>query len=213
MARGARGRGSDKSDGSNLIPRMWLPDTVRDQVRILIVITTMLLQPQDKQEGMGLPARPYNRRGGRPPKNTRPANIRATGSMGGQARAADAQIHWYQTRIHAPIFLKLPFLRLVRDILKGLFPDQDLRISSAGLDCLVDAAATYGCEYMVRGMMAAGHAKRKTLMVQDLRLYGRLQDAGASQSVLAAPKVAVGNRKAHLRVFWGRTGFYWAYTP
>ena len=76
----------------------------------------------------------------------------------------------------------------MRDILQGLCPDQNLRISSAGRDCLVDAAATYGCEYMVRGIMAAGHAKRKTLMLPDVRPYKRLQDAGASQSVLAVPK-------------------------
>ena len=182
----ARGRAVEKS---NLIPRMWLPEIVRDQVRILVVVTTMLLQLPDVQENQNLPARPRNPQGGRPPKNTRPADIQATGNMGGQARATAAQIHLYQTKIDAPIFLKLPFLHLVKDILQAMRPEADFRMSRAGLECLMDAASTYGCEYMVRGMMAAGHARRSTLMVRELQLYSRLQVAGASQSVLVAPQV------------------------
>ena len=55
--------------------------------------------------------------------------------------------------------------------------------------CLMEAASTSGCDYMVRGMMPAGHARRSMLMACDPQLYSRLQDAGASQSVLAARQV------------------------
>ena len=122
-----------------------------------------------------LPECSINHKGGRPPKSARPARILATGRMGGQARSAEAQIRHFQHNTHAPIFQKAKFSRLVKDFVVKLTPL--VKLSSAALDVLTEATATFGVEAMVRAQMAASHRKRQAVEVVDFQLFDRMRQA------------------------------------
>ena len=106
-------RNQQVEEGSNLIPQMWLPLPLRESIRVLVVLTSFLYdRSEDPESTSHLPERVINPKGGHPQESGRPARIVATGSMGGQARSAEAQIRYFQHNIHAPIFQKAPFSRV-----------------------------------------------------------------------------------------------------
>jgi histone H3 len=68
---------------------------------------------------------------------------------------------------------KLPFQRLVREIAQDLKPD--LRFQSTGILALQEASEAYLVSLFEDTNLAAIHAKRVTIMPQDMKLARRLR--------------------------------------
>jgi histone H3 len=69
---------------------------------------------------------------------------------------------------------KLPFARVVKEIIMALCPG-DLRIQRLALEALQEAAETYIVQFFEDSLLCAVHAKRVTLMANDLRLARRIR--------------------------------------
>eukprot|EP00386_Alphamonas_edax_P008681 GDKI01028278.1.p1 GENE.GDKI01028278.1~~GDKI01028278.1.p1 ORF type:complete len:167 (-),score=26.10 GDKI01028278.1:30-530(-) len=69
---------------------------------------------------------------------------------------------------------KLPFSRLVKEIQNENAPES-YRWTAEALLCLQTAAETYLTELMSDAQLCSFHAKRVTLMIQDIRLARRLR--------------------------------------
>ncbi|XP_055643742.1 uncharacterized protein LOC129779958 [Toxorhynchites rutilus septentrionalis] len=67
------------------------------------------------------------------------------------------------------LFPKLPFARLIREILLE-YSCMDLRITSESLLCLQEAAEIYGVQLMEDAFRCTIHRDRQTLMPKDMRL-------------------------------------------
>ncbi|CAL1689357.1 unnamed protein product [Lasius platythorax] len=71
---------------------------------------------------------------------------------------------------------KLPFSRLVREIMLDLFPRQEVtKIQASALEALQEAAEMYIVQFFEDALLLALHAKRVTLMRNDLILMRRLR--------------------------------------
>lgn len=74
------------------------------------------------------------------------------------------------------IIPKLPFARLVRDIVFDLFPREDIRrLQSSAIQALQEAAEAYLVQFFEDCVLLSQHAKRMTLMINDLILLRRLR--------------------------------------
>lgn len=66
---------------------------------------------------------------------------------------------------------KAPFRRLVKEIIEELLnPGETLRIQSAALDALQEVSESYIVEVFQESVHCAVHAKRSTLIVEDMHL-------------------------------------------
>ncbi|KAH0944822.1 hypothetical protein HN011_004425 [Eciton burchellii] len=71
---------------------------------------------------------------------------------------------------------KLPFARIVREILVDLFPRQDIvRIQATALEALQEATEMYIVQFFEDAMLLSLHAKRVTLLQNDMILMRRLR--------------------------------------
>ncbi|XP_011176360.1 histone H3.3 [Solenopsis invicta] len=71
---------------------------------------------------------------------------------------------------------KLPFARLVREIILDLFPRQEiLRIQATALEALQEASEMYIVQFFEDTVLLAMHAKRVTVMRNDMILMRRLR--------------------------------------
>ncbi|XP_024890155.1 histone H3.3-like [Temnothorax curvispinosus] len=71
---------------------------------------------------------------------------------------------------------KLPFARLVREIIRDIFPREDIaRIQAAALEALQEATEMYIVQFFEDSVLLALHAKRVTLMRNDMILMRRLR--------------------------------------
>ncbi|XP_003701687.2 histone H3.3-like isoform X1 [Megachile rotundata] len=74
------------------------------------------------------------------------------------------------------IIPKLSFARLVRDILFDLFPRQDIRrLQANAILALQEAAEAYIVQFFEDCILLSQHAKRMTLMINDMILLRRLR--------------------------------------
>ncbi|PNF24167.1 histone H3-like centromeric protein A [Cryptotermes secundus] len=69
---------------------------------------------------------------------------------------------------------KLPFARVVREIIMTLVPG-DYRIQKLALEALQEAAEMYVVQFFEDSLLCAVHAKRVTLMASDLQLARRIR--------------------------------------
>ena len=72
-------------------------------------------------------------------------------------------------------FPKETFVRLIKDVLAGLKPTEDLKFSKDALKCLQEASETYLQHMFAKVQLLASHAKRKTIFLQDLVLVEQLE--------------------------------------
>ncbi|XP_020289360.1 histone H3.3-like [Pseudomyrmex gracilis] len=71
---------------------------------------------------------------------------------------------------------KLPFARVVREIIIDLFPRQEItKIQASALEALQEAAEMYLVQFFEDSVLLALHAKRVTLMRNDMILMRRLR--------------------------------------
>ncbi|XP_029160912.1 histone H3.3-like [Nylanderia fulva] len=71
---------------------------------------------------------------------------------------------------------KLPFSRLVREIMLDLFPRKEInKIQASALEALQEASEMYIVQFFEDAVLLAYHAKRVTLMRNDLILMRRLR--------------------------------------
>lgn len=70
---------------------------------------------------------------------------------------------------------KLPFQRLVKEIMQGMTREGDLRIQSAALGALQAASEAYLIGLFEDTNLCALHAKRVTIMCKDLQLARRIR--------------------------------------
>ncbi|XP_028047241.1 histone H3.3 [Monomorium pharaonis] len=71
---------------------------------------------------------------------------------------------------------KLSFARLVRDIIRDIFPrDEIARIQATALEALQEATEMYIVQFFEDAVLLALHAKRVTLMRNDMILMRRLR--------------------------------------
>jgi histone H3 len=70
---------------------------------------------------------------------------------------------------------KLPFQRLVREITNGLFPSKNVRFQTASLAALQEAAEAYLVGLFEDTNLCAIHAKRVTIMPNDMTLARRIR--------------------------------------
>jgi histone H3 len=87
--------------------------------------------------------------------------------MGGTRKTQD------QRDTYRDLIPKLPFWRLVREVLHNISPD--LRVSVEGANALQKAAEAYLVGIFEDSQSCAIHAKRVTVMVKDLNLAKRLR--------------------------------------
>ncbi|GFG33582.1 hypothetical protein Cfor_03476 [Coptotermes formosanus] len=69
---------------------------------------------------------------------------------------------------------KLPFARLVKEIIMAFVP-HDYRIRTLALEALQEAAEMYVVQFFEDSLLCAVHAKRVTLMANDLQLVRRIR--------------------------------------
>lgn len=69
---------------------------------------------------------------------------------------------------------KLPFARLVKEIIMTFVP-YDYRIRALALEALQEAAEMYMVQFFEDSVLCAVHAKRVTLMANDLQLVRRIR--------------------------------------
>ena len=74
---------------------------------------------------------------------------------------------------------KLPFSRVVRDIILGFSSNRDIRISVVAMNALHEASESYMVHFFEDLNMLAMHAKRVTVMIRDFELQKRLRAAKA----------------------------------
>ncbi|XP_015114814.1 histone H3.3 isoform X1 [Diachasma alloeum] len=71
---------------------------------------------------------------------------------------------------------KLPFSRLVREIIRDLFPRKNIdRMQATALEALQEATETYLVQFFEDSILLAFHCKRVTLMQRDMVLMRRLR--------------------------------------
>lgn len=71
---------------------------------------------------------------------------------------------------------KLPFARVVREIMLDLFPRGEItKIQAAALEALQEATEMYIVQFFEDAILLAFHAKRVTLMRNDIILMRRLR--------------------------------------
>ncbi len=70
---------------------------------------------------------------------------------------------------------KLPFQRLVREITVELFPNKSIRFQTASLAALQEAAEAYLVGLFEDTNLCAMHAKRVTIMPNDMTLARRIR--------------------------------------
>ena len=70
---------------------------------------------------------------------------------------------------------KLPFQRLVREIVQGLFKNEDFRMQSTAILALQEACEAYLVGLFEDTNLCAIHAKRVTIMPRDLQLARRIR--------------------------------------
>ncbi|XP_011297190.1 histone H3.3-like [Fopius arisanus] len=71
---------------------------------------------------------------------------------------------------------KLPFFRLVKEIIHDLFPRKNIdRMQANALEALQEAAETYLVQFFEDSILLAFHCKRVTLMQRDMVLMRRLR--------------------------------------
>ncbi|XP_008559525.1 uncharacterized protein LOC103579780 isoform X1 [Microplitis demolitor] len=71
---------------------------------------------------------------------------------------------------------KLPFSRLVREIMHELFPRQGIdRMQATALEALQEATEMYLVQFFEDAVLLAYHCKRVTLMHRDMILMRRLR--------------------------------------
>ncbi|XP_015515372.1 histone H3.3-like type 1 isoform X1 [Neodiprion virginianus] len=71
---------------------------------------------------------------------------------------------------------KLPFARLVREIMLDLFPRLEInRIQAKALEALQEASEMYLVQFFEDAILLSLHAKRVTLFPTDMRLVRRLR--------------------------------------
>ncbi|KAF4532414.1 hypothetical protein B566_EDAN003866 [Ephemera danica] len=84
------------------------------------------------------------------------------------------QIRQYQ-KTYDLLIPKLPFSRLVREMMQLLRPSTDWRIASGALLCLQEAAEAFIVQMFEEVQLCAIHAKRITIKADDIRLVRRLR--------------------------------------
>ncbi|XP_042864856.1 histone H3-like isoform X2 [Penaeus japonicus] len=82
------------------------------------------------------------------------------------------EIRFYQKGSNM-LLPKLPFSRLIREILQSYKPD--LRIQSLALEALQEAAESYIISVLEMANLCSIHAKRVTLYPKDIRLVRRIR--------------------------------------
>ncbi|XP_043579227.1 histone H3.1/H3.2-like isoform X2 [Bombus pyrosoma] len=71
---------------------------------------------------------------------------------------------------------KLPFARLVKEIMIDLFPRSDVsRVQPSALEALQEAAEAYLVQFFEDCVLLSQHGKRVTLQIQDMILMRRLR--------------------------------------
>jgi histone H3/H4 len=70
---------------------------------------------------------------------------------------------------------KLPFQRLVREVTNELFPNKNVRFQTASLAALQEAAEAYLVSLFEDTNLCAMHAKRVTIMPNDMTLARRIR--------------------------------------
>ncbi|XP_011251644.1 histone H3.3 isoform X1 [Camponotus floridanus] len=71
---------------------------------------------------------------------------------------------------------RLPFSRLIRQIMLDLFPRQEInKIQATALEALQEATEMYIVQFFEDALLLALHAKRVTLMRHDMVLMRRLR--------------------------------------
>jgi len=70
---------------------------------------------------------------------------------------------------------KLPFQRLVREIIQDVSPGQGFRVQSAAVGALQEAAEAYLVGLFEDANLCAIHAKRVTIMPKDIQLARRIR--------------------------------------
>ncbi|GAB1861335.1 Histone H3.3-like [Camponotus japonicus] len=71
---------------------------------------------------------------------------------------------------------RLPFSRLIREIMLDLFPRQEInKIQATALEALQEATEMYIVQFFEDALLLALHAKRVTLMRHDMVLMRRLR--------------------------------------
>ena len=81
------------------------------------------------------------------------------------------EIRYFQQTTHL-LIPKLPFSRVVREIAQELVPG--MRFQSLSLKCLQEAAEAFVVRFFEDATLCTLHARRKTLMVNDMHLVRRL---------------------------------------
>ncbi|CAK9107911.1 unnamed protein product [Durusdinium trenchii] len=187
---------------SMLVSSLWLPIALRDNVTVRLCVGHFLFHKPSLPavDPASLSPSPVKKRG-RPQKDEVREKKQPKGQYGTrQLRSAEDEIRHLQSAVHMTCLPKAPFQRLVKDILKGFLdtrnsesgpggehPLPNLRISSSAIQLLQDAAEALGTEYMVKGSMAAAHAKRQTVTKQDLMLVRQLSEYSQGTSLPLMP--------------------------
>lgn len=84
------------------------------------------------------------------------------------------EIKKFQSSVHL-LIPKLPFGRLIREILIQVAGTSSLRVTRECLAALQESSELYMVHYFEDAMRLAIHAKRVTLMVTDMQLIGELR--------------------------------------
>jgi len=91
-----------------------------------------------------------------------------------QPRAVDKEIRFFQRTTHA-LIPRLPFCRLVREITTDITGAPDIRYKGAALAAIQEATESYLIGLMEDSNLLCYHAKRVTLLPNDIRLAYRLR--------------------------------------
>ncbi|XP_029049569.1 histone H3.3-like [Osmia bicornis bicornis] len=85
------------------------------------------------------------------------------------------EIKYLRRTVHL-VIPKLPFARLVRSIIVDLFPTLDVkRIQSSAIQALHESSEAYIVQFFEDCVLVSRHAKRVTLMINDVILLRRLR--------------------------------------
>ena len=84
------------------------------------------------------------------------------------------QIRKYQKTTEL-LIQKIPFQRLVREVVQDMFPHVTLRMQSTALLALQEASEAYLVNLFEDSLLACVHAGRVTLQVRDMKLAQRLR--------------------------------------
>ena len=69
---------------------------------------------------------------------------------------------------------KIPFQRLVREVVRNMFPHENLRFQSTALLALQEASEDYLVRMFTQVNDLAIHGKRVTIKPSDLHIWGRI---------------------------------------